>query len=101
MTSLMSRLRRAGLAALLAAASVQAAGADVSSDTPSATVMSLQQGLVELSQRRAKWVREYLVGKGIASERLDSAGFGIERPIDTNDTPAGRANNRRVEFVVE
>jgi outer membrane protein OmpA-like peptidoglycan-associated protein len=54
----------------------------------------------DLSQRRARWVREYLVQKGIAPERLDSAGFGMEKPIDTNDTAEGRANNRRVEFVV-
>ncbi len=54
----------------------------------------------DLSQRRAKWVREYLVQKGIAAQRLDSEGFGMEKPIDTNDTAEGRANNRRVEFVV-
>lgn len=54
----------------------------------------------DLSERRAKWVRVYLIQKGIAAERLDSAGFGMEKPIDTNDTPEGRANNRRVEFVV-
>ncbi len=55
---------------------------------------------LDLSERRAKWVREYLVQKGIASERLESAGFGMKQPIDTNDTTEGRANNRRVEFVV-
>ena len=54
----------------------------------------------DLSQRRARWVREYLVQKGIAPQRLDSEGFGLEKPIDTNDTAEGRANNRRVEFVV-
>ncbi|AKJ08337.1 putative repeat protein (TIGR01451 family)/uncharacterized protein (TIGR03382 family) [Archangium gephyra] len=54
----------------------------------------------DLSQRRAKWVREYLVQKGIAPQRLTSEGFGMEKPIDTNATPEGRANNRRVEFVV-
>ncbi|MFL5353509.1 OmpA family protein [Archangium sp.] len=54
----------------------------------------------DLSQRRAQWVRVYLIQKGIVAERLDSAGFGMEKPIDTNDTAEGRANNRRVEFVV-
>ena len=54
----------------------------------------------DLSARRAKWVREYLIQKGIAPERLTSEGYGMTRPIDTNDTPEGRANNRRVEFVV-
>jgi outer membrane protein OmpA-like peptidoglycan-associated protein len=54
----------------------------------------------DLSERRAKWVREYLVKKGIDPVRLDSKGFGPSRPIDTNDTPEGRGNNRRVEFVI-
>ncbi|PTL81496.1 OmpA family protein [Vitiosangium sp. GDMCC 1.1324] len=54
----------------------------------------------DLSERRAKWVRVYLIQKGISAERLDSAGFGMTKPIDTNDTAEGRANNRRVEFVV-
>ncbi|QSQ14515.1 OmpA family protein [Myxococcus landrumensis] len=54
----------------------------------------------DLSARRAKWVRQYLIQKGIAEERLDSAGFGLTKPIDSNATPQGRANNRRVEFVI-
>ncbi|MCY1082821.1 OmpA family protein [Archangium lansingense] len=54
----------------------------------------------DLSQRRARWVREYLVQKGITPDRLTSEGFGMEKPIDTNATADGRANNRRVEFVV-
>lgn len=54
----------------------------------------------DLSARRAKWVRQYLIQKGIGEERLDSAGFGMTKPIDSNATPQGRANNRRVEFVI-
>jgi uncharacterized protein (TIGR03382 family) len=54
----------------------------------------------ELSERRAKWVREYLVKKGIGAARLDSKGFGPSKLIETNDTPEGRASNRRVEFVI-
>jgi outer membrane protein OmpA-like peptidoglycan-associated protein len=54
----------------------------------------------DLSTRRASWVRQYLIQKGIAAERLESAGFGLSRPIDTNATSEGRANNRRVEFVI-
>ncbi len=54
----------------------------------------------DLSERRAKWVREYLVKKGIEPARLDSKGFGPSKPIDTNDTPEGRGNNRRVEFII-
>ncbi len=53
-----------------------------------------------LSQRRADWVRGYLIKKGVAAERLEARGFGASRPIATNDTPEGRAQNRRVEFVL-
>lgn len=60
------------------------------------------QGSVEfnvvLSRKRAEAVAKYLVEQGIASERLDSAGFGPSRPVADNSTPQGRARNRRVEF---
>ena len=49
-----------------------------------------------LSERRAKIVRDYLVSKGVASSRLQSAGFGESKPIADNSTEAGRAQNRRV-----
>jgi outer membrane protein OmpA-like peptidoglycan-associated protein len=55
---------------------------------------------VVLSANRAKAVYEYLVSKGIAKERLTYAGYGQDRPIDTNDTDEGRARNRRTEFRV-
>lgn len=51
-----------------------------------------------LSQRRAATVVRYLTSKGITADRLSSAGYGLERPIATNATPAGRALNRRVEM---
>lgn len=53
-----------------------------------------------LSQNRSQSVVDYLVSKGIDSNRLKAKGFGESKPIDTNDTDAGRANNRRVEFTV-
>jgi outer membrane protein OmpA-like peptidoglycan-associated protein len=52
-----------------------------------------------LSERRANAVLVWLTGKGISSSRLQSKGWGDAKPIDTNDTPEGRANNRRVEFI--
>jgi outer membrane protein OmpA-like peptidoglycan-associated protein len=54
----------------------------------------------ELSQRRAEAVSDWLERHGIERNRLHSAGFGEERPIDTNATEAGRRNNRRVEFHI-
>ena len=55
---------------------------------------------VELSRRRAEAVKAALVSRfGVPAERLTTSGVGAARPLDTNDTPAGRATNRRVEFV--
>lgn len=53
-----------------------------------------------LSERRAKSVRDYLVAKGIASSRLTPTGLGETEPVASNDTDAGRAKNRRVEFAI-
>jgi outer membrane protein OmpA-like peptidoglycan-associated protein len=53
-----------------------------------------------LSERRAASVVKYLVDKGIAKERLESAGYGMERPLEDNATDEGRAKNRRVEFKI-
>lgn len=54
----------------------------------------------DLSQRRAQTVRDYLVGRGIAADRVTSQGFGFSRSVADNKSPEGRANNRRVEIVV-
>jgi outer membrane protein OmpA-like peptidoglycan-associated protein len=58
------------------------------------------QSNLTLSQKRAASVVTYLLGKGIVSGRLDSAGFGEAQPVAPNDTDEGRALNRRVEFVI-
>ncbi len=50
-----------------------------------------------LSQKRADAVRDYLVSKGIDASRIDTVGYGDERPIAPNDTPEGRQRNRRIE----
>ncbi|MEJ2112854.1 MAG: OmpA family protein [Flavobacteriaceae bacterium] len=55
----------------------------------------------KLSQERASSVMNYLISNGIASNRLSAEGFGESRPIDTNNTRAGRANNRRVEISLK
>jgi outer membrane protein OmpA-like peptidoglycan-associated protein len=55
----------------------------------------------DLSQRRAQVVRDYLVSRGIAADRLTSQGFGPTRSIADNNSAEGRANNRRVEIVVQ
>jgi len=53
-----------------------------------------------LSQNRANAVRDYLLGRGIEEERIISVGYGESQPIETNDTPQGRAKNRRTAFVI-
>jgi len=53
-----------------------------------------------LSERRASSVVNYLKSKGISSSRLSSIGQGESNPRATNDTDAGRAQNRRVEFAI-
>jgi OOP family OmpA-OmpF porin len=55
---------------------------------------------LDLSQRRANTVRDFLVKAGIAPERLEAVGHGEAKPVDTNATAAGRENNRRVEFNI-
>lgn len=54
----------------------------------------------ELSLLRAQEVRGYLVSQGIPTNSIQAAGLGEERPIASNDSAEGRANNRRVEIVV-
>jgi OmpA-OmpF porin, OOP family len=55
----------------------------------------------DLSDRRAKAVRRWLVEKGIAPGRLEAKGYGPARPVADNATEVGRAANRRVEFRIE
>jgi outer membrane protein OmpA-like peptidoglycan-associated protein len=53
---------------------------------------------LDLSQRRAESVKQYLVEHGVDETRITTIGHGPDKPVDTNDTEKGRANNRRIEF---
>ncbi|MDM7322781.1 MAG: OmpA family protein [Gammaproteobacteria bacterium] len=53
-----------------------------------------------LSENRAKAVRSYLASRGVALERMYAVGYGSSRPIASNATAEGRAQNRRVEIIV-
>ena len=54
----------------------------------------------DLSGRRAKSVKKYLVDHGIEEARIETRGAGPDEPVDTNKTAAGRAKNRRIEFTI-
>lgn len=55
---------------------------------------------VDLSEKRAQAVREYLIKQGVPAERLTAHGYGPDRPIADNNTKEGRTLNRRVEFNI-
>jgi OOP family OmpA-OmpF porin len=56
---------------------------------------------LDLSKRRAEAVTAYMSEAGIDTSRMSSAGYGDAKPVASNDTPEGRAQNRRIEFVVK
>ncbi len=55
---------------------------------------------LDLSDRRAKAVRQYLINKGVDGARMDAKGYGETKPIANNGNATGRAQNRRVEFNI-
>jgi outer membrane protein OmpA-like peptidoglycan-associated protein len=67
----------------------------VEGHTDSVGSASLNQ---KLSESRANSVRDFLVKEGIAADRLTAIGYGEDKPIATNNTRAGRTQNRRVEI---
>lgn len=54
-----------------------------------------------LSERRAQAVVSFLVSRGVSAEQIRAQGLGESRPIADNNSPEGRANNRRVEIVIQ
>ncbi len=56
---------------------------------------------LDLSERRAQAVREYLLREGVAGTNLKAVGYGETKPIAPNDTPENKQKNRRVEFTVK
>jgi OOP family OmpA-OmpF porin len=56
---------------------------------------------MRLSQQRAEAVRDYMIKVGVAADRLTAAGYGPDRPVASNDTPEGRAQNRRIDMTVK
>jgi OOP family OmpA-OmpF porin len=54
---------------------------------------------LDLSRRRAESVKRYLAQRGIAPDRIETEGYGESQPIATNETPEGRAQNRRIEII--
>lgn len=55
---------------------------------------------MNLSRERAQAVRNYLVNRGVSSSKLSYSYYGMTRPLTTNATEEGRAQNRRVEFTI-
>jgi outer membrane protein OmpA-like peptidoglycan-associated protein len=70
---------------------------EIEGHTDSVGTDNYNQGL---SERRAESVRSYLLQQRIPPAAVDAEGFGESRPVATNNTPAGRQQNRRVELVV-
>jgi len=59
-----------------------------------------EEANLALSRKRADSVKIYLISKGVASQRLASEGRGESNPVASNDTPQGKASNRRVEITL-
>lgn len=62
-------------------------------------ITGLYKKNIELSQKRANAVRDWLIRNGIDPARIIAKGYGPDRPIASNDTPEGRQKNRRIEFT--
>ena len=56
---------------------------------------------MDLSQRRAEAVRGFIISRGYEADKMQAHGIGKDRPMASNDSAEGRANNRRVEIIVQ
>ena len=64
--------------------------------------VNFETGKADLTQgarARAESVQNFLLQNGVSADRLEARGYGPDNPIDSNDTRAGRARNRRVELT--
>jgi outer membrane protein OmpA-like peptidoglycan-associated protein len=76
--------------------------------TPNATILieghtdntGSVAGNLMLSTKRAEAIAQYLIKKGVLATRIATKGFGATKPIADNNTPAGRAQNRRTSFTI-
>ncbi|HEU4454573.1 MAG TPA: OmpA family protein, partial [Longimicrobium sp.] len=55
----------------------------------------------DLSERRARSVEGYLIGRGVDSQRITAVGFGESAPVASNGSSYGRAQNRRVDILLK
>ena len=55
---------------------------------------------MDLSTKRAKSVADWLISKGVSSERVQYKGYGWTKPVEPNTTPEGRKRNQRVEVTI-
>lgn len=55
---------------------------------------------LELSVKRAKAIKNYLISKGAIENNISIEGYGEQNPVSSNNTENGRARNRRVEFII-
>ena len=86
------------LAAKIKDSNTQIEQITVTGHTDSAGSKQLNQGL---SERRAEAVKVYLVSQGLDASRIDTKGAGDSQPVASNQTAAGRAQNRRVEIDIK
>jgi flagellar motor protein MotB len=93
------RLVMAGALVLSACSTTGRIGQMSKFDIATASTEDIADNL-QLSQRRAKAMVDALVKDGVAADRLAAVGVGPLSPVAPNDTPEGRAQNRRVELVL-